>query len=183
MRTSLSIIALAALVAATVFAASAFNYADLTPRAVTATVVEDDDAYLAIAASDPDYACMVDMTNGRIDVHWNSEASDCNAQATGDGFNKDAIYYYHDVLIITNKGTKTIANLYLNMSEATPITIQANAVDDAMDTDDVDYSDRVVLTNLAPGASYYIGFRIDTTGVNAGNDIARPLSIEARSTW
>lgn len=180
MRASLPAFATAAIVAASVFAASAFNYADLAPRTVSATIVTDDNGYLAIASHDTDYACYVAMTAGKIDVTWDGGTS-CAAGATGTGINPDSVYYFHDVLKITNKGTKTLGNVWLNMSD-TVVTLNVNAAASTMQTADT-YAQNKVISNLAPGSSHYVGFKIDATGLTTANSpISKTLSIEARSS-
>lgn len=181
MRASLPVFALVSLIAASVFAASAFNYADLTPRTVIATIVTDDNGYLAVAAQDTQYACYVAYTSGKIDVTWDGGTS-CTAGATGTGVNPDSVYYFHDVLKITNKGTKTLTHLWLNMSD-TVITINTNTAAGAMYTIDTYSQNKDLTSNLAPGNTWYVGFKIDATGLNTGNSpISKTLSIEARSS-
>lgn len=179
MRTTLVGLPILAVVGAVILASSAFNYADLSPRTVLATVVADQNAYLSIAAYDTDYSCFVGTTSGKIDVTWDSEDSCTGTE--GDGMNTDAVYYYHDTLIITNKGTKAITNVWLNMSTATPITLNINAAPSTMKTSDT-YADTKTIASLAVGGVYYVGFRIDTTGVAAPGTISKTLSIEARTT-
>lgn len=181
MRVSFTAFALASLAAASMFAASAFNYADLAPRTVIATIVTDNNGYLAIAAQDTDYACYVAYTSGKIDVTWDG-GSGCDASATGTGVNPDSVYYFHDVLSITNKGTKTLAHVWLNMTD-TVITLNTNQATSTMLTSQT-YNQNVDLTTgLAPGGIWYVGFKIDATGLNTGNSpISKTLSVEARST-
>lgn len=176
MRTSFLAFTAVALIASTLTAASAFNYVQLGPRAIVASVVEDDDAYLAIA--EHDYGCFteIDATTGRIDVNFDGG----NACAgTGTGVNGYSTYFYHDVLKITNKGTLTIANVWLNMTD-TAITIQTNTAEDTMTTGGT-YSAAKVVSNLAVGSSFYVGFKVDasSTGVST---ISKTLTIEARNT-
>jgi hypothetical protein len=179
MRASLPAFATVALVAASLFAASAFNYADLVPRTVIATIVTDDNGYLAVAAQDAQYACYVAYTNGKIDVTWDGGTS-CVSGASGTGVNPDSEYYFHDVLKITNKGTKTLNRLWLNMTD-TVVTINVNNALGAMVTTDTYAQNKVITTGLAPGESWYVGFKIDSTGLNTANSpISKTLSIEAR---
>ena len=181
MRTTLIGLPIVAVAAAAILASSAFNYADLAPRAVVATVVADEDAYLSIAAYDADFDCFVGSDDGKIEINWDGEDTCNGGSAEGDGLNSDAVYYYHDTLIITNKGTKTIAKIWLNMSAATPITLNINEDPEVMETADT-YADKKEITSLAVGAVHYVGFRIDTTDVAAPGSISRTLSIEARTT-
>lgn len=176
MRTSFLAFTAMALVASTLTAASAFNYVQLGARDVVAAVVEDDDAYLAIAAHD--YGCFVniDATSGKIDVTFDS-GSGC--AGTGTGVNGYSTYYYHDVLKFTNKGTLTIANIWLNMTD-TAITIQTNTAQDTMTTGGT-YAAAKVVSNLAVGDSFYVGFKVDasSTGVST---ISKTLTVAARNT-
>ncbi|HVL46927.1 MAG TPA: DUF1102 domain-containing protein [Candidatus Thermoplasmatota archaeon] len=181
MRTSFQTFALVTLAAASVFAASAFNWATLDPRAVVANVVSDTDAYISIETVDTEYDCYVAYTNGRVDITWDGGTS-CEGAAGGTGVNKDAQYYFHDVIKITNKGTKTLSHLWLNMTD-TVITINIATAANTMTTDDSPgYEQRKDITNLAPGGVRYIGFKIDSTGVNAGTAISKTMDIEARSS-
>jgi hypothetical protein len=170
--TFLTFIALALLAAGT-FGSSAF---------VANLVTDSGNAYISIEAEDSDYACYVAYTNGKIDVHWDG-GTGC-AAGSGTGINPFSTYYYHDVLKITNKGTKTLTHLWLNMSTDTAITIQTNAASGTMDTSGT-YAQTADLTNIAVGTSYYIGFKIDASAKDtsyAGSAITRTMSVEARSS-
>lgn len=176
MRTSFLAFTAIALLASSLTAASAFNYAQLAARPVVASVVTDDNAYLAIA--EHDYGCYVEIdgTTGKIDLNF--DAGNACAES-GTGVNGYSTYYFHDVLKITNKGTVAISNLYLNMS-GTLITINVNTLEDTMTTDDT-YELSKTMTNIAVGDSIFIGFKIDamTTGVST---ISETLTVEARNT-
>lgn len=179
MRNSFLTFMMASMVTASFFAASAFTYADLEPRDVIATIVTDDNGYLAVAAHDPQFACYVAYTNGKIDVTWDGGTS-CTAGASGTGVNAHSTYYFHDVLVITNKGTKTLTNIWLNMTD-TVVTINVNTDADAMRTADTYSQQKVISTGLAPGDSWYIGFKIDSSTRTTADTISKSLSIEART--
>lgn len=179
MRASLIAFSIAALVAASMTATSAFNYASLQGRTVAATIVQEDGAYIAIANHDTDYACFVAYTAGKIDVTWDSGTS-CPG-TTGSGINPESTYYYHDVLKITNKGTKTWTGLWLNMTD-TAITINTKSTAGAMATGDT-YAQNVYLTtNLAPGNVWYIGYKIDASALNTGSSPSKTMTIQARAS-
>lgn len=181
MRASFLTFAIVALAAAGALGASAFNYVQLQPRSVIATIVTDDNGYLAVASQDAQYACYVGSTNGKIDVTWDGGSS-CVAGATGTGVNAESTYYFHDVLKVTNKGTKTLANLWLNMTD-TVITINTNSAAGTMTTSDTYAQNKQLTTNLAPGNTWYVGFKINAATLNTGNSpISKTLTIEARSS-
>jgi len=175
MRTSFLGLTVIAFLAASLTAASAFSYAQLEARAVVASVVTDDNAYLAIA--EHDYGCYteIDGTTGKIDVNFD-QGTGC--AGTGTGVNGYSTYYFHDVLKITNKGTLTIADIWLNMTD-TVITIQTNVDEDTMEIDDP-YDDAVVVSNLAVGDSFYIGFKVDASAQNVGT-LSKTLTVEAQN--
>lgn len=181
MRSFLSAFAIASLVAASVFAASAFTYADLEPRTVVATIVTDQNGYLAVWEHDADFACYVGgdevANNGKIEINWDGGTS---CAGGGTGVNPDSTYYYHDVLVLTNKGNKALTNVWLNMSTDDLISITIASAPDTMFTTDT-YAQTKVISNLAVGASYYIGFKINAVGKDTSDaSISRTLSIEAR---
>lgn len=183
--TLLTFIALA-LLAAGAFGSSAFNYAVLQPRNVIANIVSDNGtAYLSISPQDVDYQCMVGYSaGGVVDVTWDA-GTNCNGGG-GSGINPDSTYYYHDVLKITNKGTKALTHLWLNMSTDTAITIQYATTAGSMQTTGT-YAQNVDITSIAVGSSVYIGYKIDAstkdTSYNSGaGTIVRTMSVEARSS-
>lgn len=178
MRTSFLAFTAFALLASTITAASAFNYVDLAPRAVVASVVTDDNAYLAIA--EHDYGCYteIDPTSGKIDVNFDG-GNACGAGG-GQGINGYSTYYFHDVLKITNKGTAPIARIWLNMTAASPITIQVATAEDTMTTDGT-YAVQKTHDNLAVGSSIYIGFKIDSYASGTAT-ISKELTVQARNS-
>lgn len=180
MRTSFLAFTLVALFAAATFGASAFNYAQLQGRTVLATIVTDDNGYISIATQDAQYACYVAYTNGKIDVTWDAGSS---CAGTGTGVNPYSTYYFHDVLKITNKGTKTLTKMWLNMSTDTVITINTKSTSGSMATGDT-YAQNVELsTNLAVGNSWYVGYKIDASTKDTTNSpLSRTMTIEARGS-
>lgn len=184
---------LAAVAALGVFSSSAFNYAALQPRTVATTIVTDANGYLAVASYDTEYACYVGLTNGKIDLTWDGGTS-CTSGATGTGVNPNSQYYFHDVLKITNKGTKTLTKLWLNTTANSAFTLNVNSAAGAMTTSDTNitgvtgiYTTNVAIAtaagNLAPGDSWYIGFKIDTRSLDTSSSSqSATLTIEARST-
>lgn len=183
MRLTLLTFVAVALIAAGAFGSSAFNYAVLQPRNVIANIVSDNGtAYLSISPQDSNYACFVAYTNGVIDVTWDA-GTNCNGGG-GSGVNPYSTYYFHDVLKITNKGTKTLTHLWLNMSTDTAITIQYATSAGTMTTDGT-YAQALDITSLAVGSSVYIGYKIDASAKDtsySGSAISRTMSVEARSS-
>src|SRR5690242_9548118 len=80
----------------------AFSAADSGARTLTASVVNDADAYLAIEANaaSPN-AGFVSVSGGKTVVTFNG----ANSAAAGTGINPESTYMFDSILKITNKGT------------------------------------------------------------------------------
>ena len=176
MRTSFLLFTMVALVASSMTAASAFNWAQTGARSVSAAIVTDENAYLAIA--EVDYGCYTDiLATGKIDLNFNG---DC-AGGSGTGINAGSVYYYHDVLKVTNKGTVTLSNVWLNIT-GSDITIQVDTAAATMTTDGT-YGAAKSVSNLAVGDSIYIGFKLNAAGKTVTDSaITGSLSVDARSS-
>lgn len=187
MRTSFLAFTIFALIASSMTAASAFNYAALSGRTVAATIVGDDSAYLQIAYVDTTYDCYVnvDATTGKIDVTWDAGTSCEDTDQTGTGINPNSIYYFHDVLRVTNRGGKDLTGLWLNMSAGSAgqeILIQTQTSSGAMSTDGT-YAAAKSYTSLATGNSIYVGFKLDASSLTkTSSPLSKMLTVEARSS-
>lgn len=77
-------------------------------RTVLVDVVTDDDAYLRLVATDPNYA---DDSSGELTLTIDDEFDnygDADPQDVGDGVNADAITYLDDVFEVENQGTQPV---------------------------------------------------------------------------
>lgn len=179
MRISFLAFTIVALVASTMTAASAFNYATLSARTVGATIVTDGNAYLAVTSQDADYACYIAYTNGKIDVTWDSGTS---CAGSGTGINAASVYYYHDVLKITNKGDKALNGIWVNMSDNTTVQIQTATSAGAMTTSGP-FTQVATYSSLAVGSSIYVGFKLNAASLDTSNSpISKSITVEARSS-
>ena len=179
MRISFLTFTVVALIASSMTAASAFNYASLTARSVGATIVTDSNAYLAIAAQDSDHSCFVnvDGTTGKIDVAFDD---DC-AGTTGTGINPGSTVYYHDLLKITNKGTKAITFLQVNLT-GSDFTVNIKSSTGAMrvDTPAEWIDDPTWTTSISPGSSIYLGFKVDASAdTMAAGTLSTSMTVDA----
>lgn len=179
MRSSFLVFMLLALLASTVSAASAFNWAQTGARTVEAAIVDDNSAYLAI--DEVNYGCYVDFsaTTGKVDVNFDGGTS-CGGTA-GSGINAGAVYYFHDVLKVTNKGTVTLTNLWFNMT-GTDITLQTATSQGSMTTSGT-YASSSTATNLAVGSSMYVGFKVSAAAKDKSNSpLTGSFTVDARSS-
>jgi len=177
MRTSFLALMVVALAASTMTAASAFNYAQTGGRTITAALVDDTTAYLAI--EEVDYGCYTDiLANGTTDLDFDAGTS---CAGTGAGVNAGSIYYFHDMLKVTNKATVTLNNVWINMTGSDILFTTATAVDTI--TTASTYGSASTATNLAVGSSVWIGFKVIATAKSqADADLTGSLSVEARTT-
>jgi hypothetical protein len=177
MRTSFLLFTMVALVASSMTAASAFNWAQTGARSVSTAIVTDENAYLAIA--EVDYGCFTDiLATGKIDLNFDSGTG---CAGTGTGINAGSTYYYHDVLKVTNKGTATLSDVWLNIT-GSDITIQVDTTQGEMTTDGT-YGAAKSVSNLAVGDSIYIGFKLDAASKTVTDaTISGSLSVDARSS-
>lgn len=182
MRLSFLSLTVIALVASTVTAASAFNYATMS-RTVGASIVTDNgNAYLAIEGSDASYTCMLAWANGKLDVTFDAGTGCAGA---GTGVNPDSIYYFSDVLKVTNKGQKAITGLWLNFTADDVITTKtATSAGTNMATTS-GWARETAVGSLAVGSSIYVSFKIDTDTTNldtTNSPITKSMTIHARAT-
>lgn len=177
MRTSFLALMVVALAASTMTAASAFSYAQTGGRTITAALVDDTTGYLAI--EEVDYGCYTDIaSNGTIDLDFDAGTS-CGG--TGQGVNAGSIYYFHDVLKVTNKATATLNNVWINMTGSDIVFTTASALG-TMTTGST-YGSAATTTNLAVGSSIWIGFKIVSTTKSASDaDLTGSLAVEARTS-
>lgn len=178
MRTSFLAFTVVALIASTMTAASAFNYAQTGGRTIGAALVDDTTGYLAI--EEVNYGCYTDiLANGTTDLNFDSGSS-CGAGG-GAGVNAGSIYYFHDVLKVTNKATATLTNVWFNTTGSDITFTTATAVS-TMTTGST-YGSAATASNLAVGSSIWIGFKIVATSKSAADpDLSGYLSVDARTS-
>ena len=177
MRTSFLALTVVALVASTMTAASAFNYAQTGGRTITTALVDDNLAYLAI--EEVSYGCLASIdANGKIDLDFDGGDS-CTGGGTG--INPGSTYYFHDVLKVTNKATVTLTNVWINMTGTDMLFTTATSAS-SMTTGST-YGSAANPTNLAAGSSIWIGFKLIATSKAAtDSDLTGDLSVEARTS-
>lgn len=180
MKISFLALTLVALLASTMTAASAFNYATMS-RTVGASIVTDNgNAYLSVESEDDDYECLMSWPAGKFTITFNAGSS-CSA---GSGVNPDSVYYFTDVIKITNKGSKDLTGLWLNMTDSVVTTKTATSAGTAMATTS-GWSANTAVGALTVGSTVYVGFKVDTdtTDLDTGTPtLSKTLSIEARAT-
>lgn len=190
MRAAVQVTLAAALVVGGILASTAFSRATQT-RDVTVRLVGDASAYLKLAAnpSSP-HKCFVATTNGVTSIGFASIGATCASQGAGTGLNpgdgatgaSHARYAFHDLLLVTNQGTKSVL-LWVNAttSSAGSSSVLAAGKTTAGGMTDADYAASLGPYTLATGASLYLGVRVDTGSLAAGSHVFGNLTLTARA--
>ena len=183
MRMSFLTLTVVALVASSMTAASAFNYAT-TSRSIGASIVTDNGAaYISIETSDASYTCMLAWTDGKLDVTFDGGTS-CSGTAPGTGVNPDSIYYFSDVIKITNKGRKDLTGLWLNFTDDIIQSKTATSAGTNMATTS-GWARENAVGALTVGSSVYVSFKVDTDTTNLDTSDGaqtKSMTIHARAT-
>lgn len=196
MRVALRLLVAVGLLPLLLAGSAAFNAGTTGGRGVTVNIVGDSAAYLAVLPNgDSPHACFVTeqsspaSESGKIKIDFGSAAG-CAAGGAGTGVNagdsasKRVRYAFHDLLLITNKGTRTIL-VWVNATTSPPDSGQAihvakNTLANQMtDSDTLYKASNPDSVSLAVGASAYVGVRIKTGTVSSGS-ITGTVEIDAR---
>lgn len=172
--------AVVAVLMAGLFGATAFNYATVGARTVTMTIVQDDGAVIAIDQQDPVYDCysQFDGTSGKISITFDPG---CSGGATG--LNPSSIYYFHDILKITNKGQKDWQRLWVNSSDALLTLNLTYSTDATMTTGSTFVQNDQFASTLAIGGTVYVGIKLDgSTKTKAETGWSVDLTVAARAS-
>lgn len=142
---------------------NAFSAVDTGARTVTASVVTDGTAYLAIApnAANGNAGFVSVDGNGVLSVAFD----DGNADATGDGINPNSVYEFHSIIKVYNNGTAS-ADLAVTISGTDAASCEA-AFTAASDQSAATWATPTTGTlTVAKGGVAYLGLRL-TAGATA----------------
>lgn len=194
MRLALKLFVLAALVPSLVLGSAAFSKGSTGGRTITVDVVGDAAAYLAVVAnpSSPHTCFAPEQTSpstesGKLKIDFGSAASCAGGTGTGvnagDSGGKRVRYAFHDLLKVTNKGTRTIL-VWVNATTTTTSSGQVIHVAKSATTGQMTDSDSLYsATSATPltltvGSSGYVGVRLKTGSLASGS-IAGTVTFDA----
>lgn len=192
MRVALLLCCLAGLVPLGLVGAGAFNYAEVSPRTVSVTLATDADAYLALSANAASpHDCFVTVSaGGKASVSFDAVDAGCSAGtgagiAQGDGStgSKYSRYAFHDILKVTNKGTRPLllwANASTTSGGSSLVEVAKRSAAGAMSDGDYVTSSATPLDPLTVGSTAYLGIRVKSGTLTSGNDVLGTITIEAR---
>lgn len=192
MRVALRMLLFAGVVPALLVGAGAYNAAQTGARAIGVSVVTDATSYLAVAANGAHaYDCLVSETAGRLAIALDALDTGCASAGAGSGINggdgsdaaKSSRYAFHDLLVVTNKGTRAVL-LWANASVATGgsgALLEAAKEATTGQMTDADYAaSSATPLHLAVGGVAYVGVRVTSGATTAGGDITGTLSLVGR---
>jgi hypothetical protein len=170
LRTRFLALFLVAVVAAGFLAASAFNAASTGTRTVSASVVGDSSAYLALAVRAASaHAGFVSTSGGKVVVSFGSGV------ATGTGINPEGTYYFDDLLTITNQGTVSVNVVVASAATAGTVKACVKTATGAMDN--TCYSTSTTSTALAVGSVLYVGIMTQANSVASGSTVSGTIEV------
>ncbi len=154
---------------------TAFSVGDTGTRDVTASVVTDADAFIALEKNtDNSYSEFVSTdADGALQIAFDGT----NADAAGSGINPGSTYEFHALVNVTNQATESIdATLSIQGTDSdlcqvawTSTASQASA----------DYTSSPSALTLAQGEQAYLGIQIDAGEKTNGDSIACTIQVTA----
>lgn len=193
MRHAVRVLALLALAPALVIGSSAFSADRVGARAVTASIVGDASAYLSLVETPgAPHRCFVeqDPVTGRLVLSFSTATDECHVDSNGQGLSggdasgRHSRYSFHDILQLTNKGTKS-ANVWVN---ATTTSAGGSALHVARATSansltDASYfASSAAHVTLAPGSSLYLGVRVDSGSLVSTQRVEGSITVTGRAS-
>lgn len=165
---------LAGAAALSVAMVTAFTDASTGARTVTASVVTDADAYLALAANaNSAHDGFVSVSSGKVAIAFDGN----NLEAAGTGINAEGAYEFDSIVTITNKGTeqKSVDVAFGGADAA----LCSAALTTTEDQSAATYSTNPSPITLAKAATGYLGWKVAATGKTAGQSVACTLTVTA----
>lgn len=152
----------------------AFSAGDTGARTLTAAVVNDADAFLALEANAASpHAGFVTVSSGKTLITFNAD----NLDAAGTGVNPDSTYMFDSILKITNKGTATV-NVDITIAGTDSALCQV-ALTSGSTQGDSDYSGNPSPLSVAVGGVNYLGLKVLATGKVSGGSVACTITVTA----
>lgn len=191
MRLGLRLLMLAGLIPAMLVGASAFDRAAGIERGVSVSVVGDAAAYLSVQANSASpHDCFVSESGstGKITISFSATSASCGSNGGGTGVNAAwgtgagnfTRYGFHDLLLVTNKGTRTVSLWANATSSAGTVDVAKKATSGQMTPSDYAETSATPLS-LAVGGTAYLGVRVNTTTLQSGS-VTGTLEVVARGT-
>ena len=152
----------------------AFSAGNTGARVLTASVVNDADAFLAVEANSASpHKDFVTVATGKTVITFDA----ANPNAAGTGVNPDSTYMFDSILKVTNKGTATV-NVDVTIAGTDSALCQV-ALTSASTQGDSDYSANPTPVSQAVGGVSYLGLKMLATGKVAGGAVDCTITVVA----
>ncbi len=153
---------------------TAFSVGDTGARDVSASVVNDSDAFIALEANgDNAYQNFVSTTSGKISVAFDGN----NADASGTGINPESTYEFDELINVTNKASESLTvDVTISGTDSALCTVALTSTTGQTSSD---YSADPTALSLAKDATGYLGLAVDGTGKVSGDTLSCTISVTA----
>lgn len=153
--------------------ATAFDAANTGARTVTAAVVTDANAFLALQRNEnsPHKGFVTASSTAKLSVTFDA----ANPDASGTGINEDSSYEFDSIVNITNKGTKTVS-IDVTFGGADSALCQA-AVTSTVDQSAATYSADPAPISTAKDAKAYLGLKVLGTGKTSPSNVNCTITV------
>lgn len=154
---------------------TAFSVGDTGTRDVSASVVNDANAFLALEANDQNaYQNFVSTTaDGAIQVAFDGT----NADASGSGINPDSSYEFNALVNVTNQASE---DLTVDVSIAgTDASLCEAALTSTASQSTSDYASDPTALSVAQDSTAYLGLKVMADGKADGDSVSCTISVTA----
>lgn len=154
---------------------TAFSVGDTGTRDVTASVVTDANAFIALEKNtDNSYAEFVSTAaNGSIQIAFDGN----NPDASGQGINPGSTYEFNALVNVTNQATGSI-DASVNIAGADSALCQVAWTSTASQSTS-DYTSTPSALTLSKGDKAYLGIQIDAGDKTDGDSVACTIEVSA----
>jgi len=101
------------------------------------------------------------------------------AAGDGDGIGPDSVYYFDDLLEITNQGTRTVYIQVTADADEGDLKVCTSTSTGNMDDECYASVHPAVPVALAAGATLHLGFMLDGTGMDEGDEVVGTFRVVA----
>lgn len=168
-------LATAGAVALSIALVTAFSVGDTGTRAVSASVVNDADAFLGMEANGNNAYQNFVSTNadGTIEIAFDGN----NADASGTGINPNSSYEFNSLVNVTNQATE---DLTIDVTiGGTDSTLCEGALTSTASQSSSDYASDPAALSVTKGSTAYLGIKVMADGKTSGDTVSCTLTVSA----
>lgn len=154
---------------------TAFSVGDTGSRDVSASVVNDADAFLALEANTNNaYQNFVStQNNGDIAVNFDGD----NADASGTGINPNSTYEFDALINVTNQATESLTvDVTISGTDASLCEVALTSTESQASGD---YSADPTALSLSKDAAGYLGIKVLGTDKASGGSVSCTIAVNA----